>query len=106
MVTSTPPFDHLPGSLQGVATNSIEDEIDLMNPILEARSGIVDDLVGTQFVQEVAIACGGGCDDMCPCPMSQLDGKDANAPCGSVDQDALPRSEVRVVKEGLPGCQR
>ncbi len=38
-------FDHLPGSLQGGATNGIEDEIDIMNPILEARGGIVNDLV-------------------------------------------------------------
>ena len=73
-------FDHVLGALQGVAANQIEDQIDTMDHLLEARGGIVDDLVGTQFVQEVAIACGGGCDDMRPRPMSQLDGKDADAP--------------------------
>jgi len=78
-------FGHLPGALQGVTTNGIEDQIDIMHPLLEARGGIVNDLVHTQLVEEVAIACGGGCDDMRPRPMSKLDGKDSNAPCGSVD---------------------
>jgi hypothetical protein len=99
-------FDHLPGALQGVAANRIEDQIDIMDHLLEACGGVVDDLVGPQFAQEVAIACRGGRDDLGPRPMNKLDGKDSNAPCGTVDQDALPRSEVRVVKEGLPGCQR
>src|SRR5258708_16144309 len=82
-------FDQLPAALQGVATNAIEDQIDLMNPILEARGGIVDDLVRTQFVEEGAIPCGGGCDDLPPCPMSPLDGKDGHAPCRSVDPDGF-----------------
>src|SRR6266496_3056361 len=98
-------FHHLPGSLQGVTTNCIEDEINIMNHLLEARGGVVDDLVGSQVTQEVAIACRGGRDDMRPCPMSKLDGKDSNAPCRSVDQDGLSCNEARVIKESLPGRQ-
>src|SRR5436305_1427434 len=98
-------FNHLPGSLQGITTNGIEDEIDLMNLILEAHGGIVNDYARTQFMEEVAITCGGGCDDIRPCPMSKLDGKDSHPPCGSVDQDSLSCNEACVLKEGLPGRQ-
>src|SRR5260370_30817465 len=77
----------------------------ILGPLLEARGGVVDDLVGSQFTQEVAITCRGGPDDMRPSPASKLDGKDSNAPRGSVDQDGLSCNEVRVIKEGLPGRQ-
>ncbi len=52
-----PRFDHLPGALQGVTTNQIKDEIDIMNHILEARSGVIDELIGSQFAQEITMAC-------------------------------------------------
>jgi len=96
-------FDHLPGALQGVATNHIEDHINTVDHLLEARGGVVDDLVGPhpQFAQEVAIARRGGRDDLRPRPMSKLDSKDSNASRASMDQDGLPRSEVRVVKQAV-----
>ncbi len=84
---------------------SIEDEIDVVNHFLEARGGVVDELVGSQFAQEVTIARRGGRDDMRACPASQLDGKDAHASRASVDQDGLPRDQARVFEEALPGRQ-
>jgi hypothetical protein len=99
-------FHHLPGALQGVTTHRIEDDIDRLDHLLEACGDIVDDLGGSQFVQEVTIACRGGRDDLCPSSASQLDGKDSHASCRTVDQDGLPCNEVRMFKEGLPGRQR
>ena len=98
-------FDHLPGALQGVATNRIKDEVDIMNHVLEARGGVIDELIGSQFAQEITIACRSGRNDICACLPCQLDGEDANAACASVDQDSLPRDQARVFKEALPGCQ-
>src|SRR3990172_4240446 len=77
-----------------------------MDLLLEARGGIVDDFIGPQFAQKVAIACRGSRDDLRPRPMSKLDGKDPDASCTTMDKEGLPCSEVRVVKESLPGCQR
>ncbi len=57
-------FDHLPGTLQGVSANGIEDQIDSVNHFLEARGSVVDDLVGPQFTQEVAITGRSGRDDL------------------------------------------
>ena len=96
-------FHHLPGSLYCITANRIEDKIDIMDHVLKARGGIVDDLVGSQFSQEVAIACRGGRNDMRAGPASKLDGEDPNAPCRTVDQDGLPQSQARVIKECLPG---
>src|SRR4051794_15995891 len=91
-------FDHLPGTMQGVTTNCIEDEIDALNHFFKARGGVVDDLVGSQFAQEVAIALRGSRDDLRAGPASKLDGKDPHAACCPVDQDGLPRREARMHK--------
>src|SRR6266566_2090539 len=91
--------------MQGVAAYQIKDEVDIMNHVLEARGGVIDELIGSQFVQEITIACRGGRNDMCACPSSQLDGEDANAARTSMDQGGLPRDQARVFKKGLPGCQ-
>src|SRR6266516_803294 len=98
-------FHHLPGSLQGVAANHIQDEIDIMDHLLKVRGGIVDDRARSQFSEEVAITGRGGRDDMRASKPSKLDGKDPNTPCCTMDQDGLPCNEARVIKEGLPGRQ-
>jgi hypothetical protein len=59
----SPWFHHHPRSLQGIATHHIKHHIDIVDDLLKARSGIVDDLVGSQFAQEVAIAGRGRPDD-------------------------------------------
>jgi len=91
--------------MQGVAAYQIKDEVDIMNHVLEARGGVIDELIGSQFVQEITIACRGSRNDMCACKPGQLNGEDANAARASVDQDGLPRDQARVFKEALPGCQ-
>src|SRR5260221_9014813 len=48
MVTSTPPFDHLPGSLQGVATNSIDPGRGSNRGMLVTLVSILPYLVNTQ----------------------------------------------------------
>src|SRR5215471_17589419 len=66
-------FHYLPGAPQGIAAYCIEDDIDTVHHLLEARGGVVDGLVSAKFAQEVAIAGRGGGDDLRTSPASQLD---------------------------------
>ncbi len=98
--------NHLPGALQGVAANRIQDQINAPNYLLEVLGGVVDNLVGPQLAQEIVIACRGSGNDPRPRPMSELDGKDSYTASATMDQHGLPHRQVRLVKEGLPGSQR
>src|SRR5262249_27710327 len=98
-------FHNPVGSLQRVATNRIEDNISIMDHILKRRGGIVNDLVSTQFSEEVAITGRSRCDNLCASPASHLDGKDSNTPSGTVNQDGLSCNEACMHKKGLPGSQ-
>ena len=68
-----------------------------MNHVLEARSGVIDELIGSQFAQEITIACRGGRNDLCAAQRA-LDGEDANAAGTSVDQDGLPATRLACSK--------
>src|SRR5260370_42651677 len=76
-----------------------------MDDVLKAYAGVVNDLVCTQFAQEVVIAWRCGCNNMCSGPVGQLHGKDADASRRTMNQDGLPRRQFGVIKESLPRCQ-
>ncbi len=76
-----------------------------MHHVLEGCGSVIDELISSQFAQEITIARGSGRDDMRPSKSGQLDDEDAHATRTSMDQDALPSDQARVFKEALPGGQ-
>src|SRR5260221_10845474 len=86
-----PWLHHLPGARQGVAAHRIEHDIHVADHLVEARRGIIDDLVGAQLAQEVAMARRGGRDDPGPGPASELDREAPYASRRAVDQRRLAR---------------
>src|SRR5690348_4079453 len=84
-------LDHLPGPFQRVTAHQVKDEINVLDDLLKALRRIVNDLRGSQLMQELVMPCRGGGHDVCSSPACELDGKDPNSPCRPMDQDGLSR---------------
>src|SRR5438309_914962 len=88
IIAHIPPLlEHRPAALLRISTNRIQDNISAMDDVLKAYAGVVNDLVCTQFAQEVVIAWRCGCNNMCSGPVGQLHGKDADASRRTMNQD-------------------
>src|SRR5206468_8527098 len=93
---------HGPGSIEGVASDRVDDRVHASDPILETSRGIVHYLVGTEFLQELDIPFGGGPDDVGSARVRELDGEGADPARGAVDEDAVARGHARVIEQRLP----
>src|SRR5260221_14322721 len=63
-----PMFHHLPGAGQGLATHRVEHDIYITDYVLEARGGIVKNLVRSEVAQVVSMTSRCGRDNSRPCP--------------------------------------
>jgi hypothetical protein len=97
---------HVPGTLQGRATDGVEHHVDFLGNILESLSVIVDHLLSAELHQEVAIVVGRSRQDMGAAPAGELNREDAHRACAPVYEHALARLQLGTVKQALPGSQR
>ena len=89
---------HAPGSIEGVASDRVDDHVHASDPILETSRGIIHYLVGTEFLQERDIPLGGGPDDVGSARVGELDSERADPARGAVDEDAIGCGDARVVE--------
>jgi len=93
---------HAPGSIEGVASDRVDDRVHASEPILETSRGIIHHLVGTEFLQERDIPFRGGPDDVGSARVRELDREGADPARGAVDEDAIACGHARVVEQRLP----
>jgi DNA-binding MarR family transcriptional regulator len=84
------------GEVEQDVDRPVEDRGDL-------GGGVVDDLVGARRDQPVPAAGAGGGDDVGTGMLRELHGVAADRSAGAVDQHTLPRGQLRVVEQRLPG---
>jgi hypothetical protein len=73
--------------------------------LLKSCLFIVDDLVRAETEQKIAVFRGSDADHIGAEPARDLHRKAPDASGGALDQYALPRRQMRVIKKGLPDCQ-
>src|SRR5215510_9680362 len=101
----SPAAQHRPGPGQDLSAHRVDHHIDITDLVFEP-AGIVDDLASAEPGDEVAIPRGrrGGHPGAVRCCQLDRVGTDAAGP--AVDQDVLPRLQVCVLMQRLPGRQR
>jgi len=93
---------HAPGSIEGVASDRVDDRVHASEPIPKTSRGIIHHLVGTEFLQERDIPFRGGPDDVGSARVRELDREGADPARGAVDEDAIACGHARVVEQRLP----
>jgi PAS domain S-box-containing protein len=95
--------EHGPGTIQRLAADQVEHQIDVDRPILEPLGAVVDHHVGPERQDVGAAGARGGREHPCTGGLRQLDGQTADGAGGTVDQHRAARSDAAPGAERLRG---
>src|SRR5207249_3678099 len=90
-------------ALEALSASRVEDEIDRLHPVLEARRRVIDHLLGTEPADGLDGRRRGRADDVRAAVTGELHCEMADAAGRAVDQHALPALEGSVLEQPLPG---
>ena len=93
-------------TLEQLAADRVEDEVDRGEGLLEPAAPTVEHLVRAVGARGLHSVRGRGADDVGAAPPCQLRREVSDTARSAVDQDALPLLEPSMVEEPLPGAER
>src|SRR5580658_344698 len=97
------PLQHRPGTLLRLATDEVENHVDVVRDRFEALRLVVDGLVGAELAYEIEVVPRHGREHARPFRLGELNRKMADAAHAAMDQHALTFLKAAMVEETLPG---